>query len=154
MFCRCQAQHRLPGRICLWETSATPRRERLPARECRNTPDEAIKHLFIHKNHFFQHSSLIAAIFFFFGAPLIAVNRSLFFFFSQLGSIRGASKYRESIHIHRLCIGYVSVILYAGREEKGTNGRILARDRQGMSKGWRWYKRGIREVSGRVVVGE
>ena len=32
-------------------------------------------------------------------------------------SIRVASKYYESIHIYRLSIGYVSVILYAGRGE-------------------------------------
>ena len=31
--------------------------------------------------------------------------------------VKGASKYYESIHIYRLCIGYVLVILYAGLEE-------------------------------------
>ena len=36
-----------------------------------------------------------------------------------MSSIRVASKYRESIHMYRLCIGYVSVILYASREETG-----------------------------------
>ena len=41
-----------------------------------------------------------------------------------MGSIRVVSKYIESIHMYRLCIGYVSVILYAGREETGANGRI------------------------------
>ena len=39
-----------------------------------------------------------------------------------MSSIRVASKYRESIHMYRLCIGYVSVILYAGREEIGSKG--------------------------------
>ena len=37
--------------------------------------------------------------------------------------------------MYRLCIGYVSVILHAGREETRANGRISARDRQGLSKG-------------------
>ena len=32
-----------------------------------------------------------------------------------MGSIRVVSKYLESIHMYRLCIGYVSVILHAGR---------------------------------------
>ena len=52
-----------------------------------------------------------------------------------MGSIRVASKYWESIHMYRLCIGYVSVILHAGREKTGANRRTSARDKQGMSKG-------------------
>ena len=49
-----------------------------------------------------------------------------------MSSIRVASKYRESIHMYRLCIGYVSVILYAGRDG-GT--RKMGEFQQGISKG-------------------
>ena len=35
-----------------------------------------------------------------------------------------ARKYYESIHMYRLCIGYVSVILYAGPDVVGSHFRI------------------------------
>ena len=43
--------------------------------------------------------------------------------------------------MYRLCIGYVSVILHAGREETGENGRISARDRQGIERAQKRFKR-------------
>ena len=52
-----------------------------------------------------------------------------------VGSIWVASGQHQSIEKVFICIGYVSVILHAGREETGANRRTSARDKQGMSKG-------------------
>lgn len=61
MLCGCQTGQRVYRWLCLCETSYTPRRERLPARECRYTLDEAKLIRKRRKNHFFQYSSLITA---------------------------------------------------------------------------------------------
>ena len=48
--------------------------------------------------------------------------------------------------MYRLCIGYVSVILHAGREETGANRRTSAKDKQGISKGGARDREGTKEV--------